>query len=53
MPSGFNPENMPGSGFGGTSGAPMSSMKNIITFGICFIIMIVALIVMKRFKRKI
>ena len=44
---------MPGSGFGGTRGAPMSSMKNIITFGICFIIMIVALIVMKRFKRKI
>ena len=44
---------MPGSGFGGTSGAPMSSMKNIITFGICFIIMIVSLIAMKRFKRKI
>ena len=44
---------MPGSGFGGSGGAPMSSMKNIITFGICFIIMIVSLIVMKRFKRKI
>jgi spore coat protein CotH len=49
MPSGFTPENMPGGGFGGSS---MSNMKNIITFGICFIIMIVGLIVMKRFKRR-
>ncbi|MCR5094732.1 MAG: hypothetical protein K6B72_12260 [Lachnospiraceae bacterium] len=51
FPEGFDPGNMP-NGMPGQSSFSGSQQKNLITFGICLVIMLAGVLIVWRYKRR-